>query len=89
MKKAILVYNQNDYGPTLMHNEALEFIDRNKDNKFFLYYASPLPHLPLQAPEKWVNYYRKKIGKEKPKAQFILPQQDTKGYLCCYDFLFR
>jgi len=60
------VYNQNDYGPTLMHNEALEFIDRNKDNKFFLYYASPLPHLPLQAPEKWVNYYRKKIGKEKP-----------------------
>jgi len=60
------IYNQNDYGPTLMHNEALGFLERNKDNKFFLYYASPLPHLPLQAPEKWVNYYRKKIGKEEP-----------------------
>ncbi|MBN09671.1 MAG: N-acetylgalactosamine-6-sulfatase [Flavobacteriaceae bacterium] len=60
------VYNQNDYAPTLMHNEALSFIDRNKDNKFFLYYASPLPHLPLQTPKKWVNYYRKKIGDEKP-----------------------
>ena len=35
-------------------------------NKFFLYYASPLPHLPLQAPKKWVDYYRKKIGEEKP-----------------------
>ena len=60
------IYNQNDYAPTLMHNEALGFLDRNKNNKFFLYYASPIPHLPLQAPEKWVNYYRKKFGKEKP-----------------------
>jgi len=60
------IYNQNDYSPTLMHNEALGFLDRNKDNKFFLYYASPIPHLPLQAPEDWVNYYRQKFGKEKP-----------------------
>ena len=38
-----------------------------KTNKpFFLYYASPIPHLPLQAPKKWVNYYRKKIGEEEP-----------------------
>ena len=49
-----------------MHNEALSFLDRNRDNNFFLYYASPLPHLPLQAPEEWVNYYRKKFGKEEP-----------------------
>ena len=60
------IYNQNDYAPTLMHDEALSFIDQNKNNKFFLYYASPLPHLPLQAPKKWVDYYRKKIGEEKP-----------------------
>jgi arylsulfatase len=59
-------YNQNDYAPTLMHNQALKFIDRNKDVKFFLYYASPLPHLPLQAPKKWVDYYRKKLGEENP-----------------------
>ncbi len=60
------IYNQNDYAPTLMHEQALNFIDQNKDNNFFLYYASPLPHLPLQAPKKWVDYYRKKIGDEKP-----------------------
>ena len=59
-------YNQNDYAPTLMHNQALKFIDRNRDVKFFLYYASPLPHLPLQAPKKWVDYYREKLGEEKP-----------------------
>ena len=59
-------YNQNDYAPTLMHKEALNFISRNQSTSFFLYYASPIPHLPLQAPKKWVNYYQKKFGKEIP-----------------------
>ena len=59
-------YNQKDYAPTLMHEEALKFIERNKDESFFLYYASPLPHLPLQAPVEWVNYYKEKFGKEEP-----------------------
>jgi len=59
-------YNQSDYAPTLMHNEALSFIEQNKKNAFFLYYASPLPHLPLQAPEDWVKYYNEKFGNEEP-----------------------
>ena len=59
-------YNQNDYAPTLMHKEALNFISKNQSAPFFLYYASPIPHLPLQAPKKWVNYYQKKFGKEIP-----------------------
>ncbi|MEJ6764704.1 MAG: sulfatase-like hydrolase/transferase, partial [Flavobacteriaceae bacterium] len=59
-------YNQNDYAPTLMHDEALNFISRNKNSPFFLYYASPIPHLPLQAPTKWVDYYQKKFGIESP-----------------------
>ena len=49
-----------------MHNEALDFIEKNKNNPFFLYYASPLPHLPLQAPDDWVKYYNKKFGEEEP-----------------------
>ena len=65
-EQSYALYHQNDYAPSLMHNEAMAFLDRNKDQKFFLYYASPLPHLPLQAPKKWVNYYREKFGKEKP-----------------------
>ena len=66
MEESYQDYNQNDYAPTLMHNEALGFLNRNKNNNFFLYYASPIPHLPLQAPLKWVNYYREKFGKEEP-----------------------
>ncbi|SVA88527.1 uncharacterized protein METZ01_LOCUS141381 [marine metagenome] len=55
-----------DYAPELMHNEALKFIEKNQNGPFFLYYASPLPHLPLQAPKRWVDYYRLKIGDEEP-----------------------
>lgn len=59
-------FELNDYAPTMMHIEALNFIDKNKNKPFFLYYASPLPHVPLQAPKKWVNYYRERLGDEKP-----------------------
>ena len=69
-------YRLNDYAPTLMHDEALNFISQNKDRPFFLYYASPIPHVPLQAPEKWVDYYRNKIG---PEAPYI----GDKGYFPC------
>ena len=65
-EESYALYHQNDYAPTLMHNEAMAFLDRNINHKFFLYYASPLPHLPLQAPKKWINYYREKFGKEEP-----------------------
>lgn len=59
-------FSLNDYAPTLIHNEALKFIGKNAKQPFFLYYASPIPHVALQAPSNWVEYYRKKIGKEAP-----------------------
>jgi arylsulfatase len=49
-----------------MQKEALNFIDENQDKPFFLLFASPLPHVPLQAPAKWVKYYRNKLGEEEP-----------------------
>lgn len=60
------LFNQNDYAPEIIHDKALNFIDTNKDNPFFMYYASPLPHLPLQAPKEFVDKYRKLFGDEKP-----------------------
>jgi arylsulfatase A-like enzyme len=59
-------FNQKDYAPDLMHIEALNFINKNKDNPFFLYYASSLPHVALQAPKHWIDYYVKKFGDEEP-----------------------
>lgn len=58
--------DQHDYAPDLMIRAAINYIDRNKDHPFFLYYPSPLPHASMQAPARWVAYYRKKFGDEKP-----------------------
>ncbi len=59
-------FRLNEYSATLIHDEAISFIERNKNQPFFLYYASPIPHVPLQAPQKWVTYYQNKFGPEKP-----------------------
>ena len=59
-------FRLTDYAPDLMCNETMKFLERNKDNPFFLYYATPIPHLPLQAPKQWVDYYVEKFGDEEP-----------------------
>ncbi|TKG90428.1 N-acetylgalactosamine-6-sulfatase [Puteibacter caeruleilacunae] len=59
-------YNLNDYSPDIMFDELMNFVDENKENPFYLYWATPIPHAPIQAPQKWVDYYTKKFGDEKP-----------------------
>ncbi len=69
-------YRLKEYAPDLMHQEALNFIKENKANPFFFYYASPIPHAPLQAPKRWVDYYVKKFGDE-------VPYDGKRGYFPC------
>ena len=59
-------FEQVDYAPALMQQEVLGFIEENKNRPFFLYYASPLPHLPLQVPHEYVEKYVKLFGDEEP-----------------------
>ncbi len=62
------------YAPELMLEETLNFLDKQQvDQPFFLYFASPLPHVPLQAPQKWVAHYQEKFGPE-------TPYEGQKGY---------
>ena len=60
------IFNQNDYAPEIMHKKAINFLNQNRENPFFLFYASPLPHAPLQAPKYLIDKYKKIIGKEDP-----------------------
>lgn len=59
-------YTQKQYAPDLLYNEILDFIDRSKNSPFALFWTTPVPHVPLQAPRKWVDYYREKFGDEEP-----------------------
>lgn len=57
---------QNDYAPKLIHEKALSFVDTHKKEAFFMFYASPLPHLPLQAPRDLIKQYGENFGEENP-----------------------
>lgn len=57
---------QNEYSPNLMFDELISFVEQNKNDPFFLMWTTPAPHVPLQAPQKWIDYYRDKFGDEIP-----------------------
>ena len=57
---------QQDYAPDLMYKEVLKFVTQHKEVPFALFWMTNLPHVPLQAPKKWVAYYRDKLGDESP-----------------------
>lgn len=59
-------FNLKEYSPDLMFRELTGFVESNKDKPFFMYWATPIPHAPIQAPKEWVDHYVKKFGNEEP-----------------------
>lgn len=53
------------YAPELIHKRALQFINENKGNPFFLFYPTTIPHAELTAPEENMNEFRGKFLPEK------------------------
>ena len=53
------------YAPHLIHEKTLAFIENNKDNPFFLFIPSVIPHAELFAPEENIAKYRGKFNPEK------------------------
>ncbi|GAA4809859.1 arylsulfatase [Litoribaculum gwangyangense] len=56
---------QEQYAPELIHQKALQFIDKNKDRPFFLYYPSVIPHAELFAPNNYMDQFLGKLNPEK------------------------
>lgn len=52
------VWMDGEYFQDLISNKALNFVEENKEEPFFLYYAINLPHYPLQGTGKWREYYK-------------------------------
>ena len=59
-------YTQKEYANDLIFNELMQFVDTARAQPFFLMWTTPLPHLSLQAPERWVKHYVEKFGDEEP-----------------------
>lgn len=67
---------QKSYSNDVMFDELIHFVDENKADPFFLMWTTPLPHVSLQAPERWVRYYVEKFGDEEPYT-------GNRGYYPC------
>jgi arylsulfatase A-like enzyme len=70
------------YAPIPIHEQALKFLEDNKDKPFFMYYPSVIPHAELFAPEEYMEKYR---GKFLPEKEFKgddegAPRYKTGGY---------
>lgn len=61
------------YSPYLMIDKAEQWIKVNKSKPFFLYFASPLPHGAIQAPQELVDRYPREWDQE--------PYLGQNGYL--------
>jgi len=65
-EKSYAKYAQKVYSPDVMYDEILHFVERNKEKPFYLHWTTTIPHVALQAPKRWVDYYVKKFGTEDP-----------------------
>ncbi len=66
-------FKGQEYAPDLINREALNFIKENKDNPFFLYYPTIIPHLALHVPDEELKPYLE-LGWNDP------PFTKAKGY---------
>ncbi|WP_150451871.1 arylsulfatase [Arenibacter lacus] len=83
-------YSLNDYAPDLIFGELSNFVAEHKENPFFVYWATPIPHAPIQAPEKWVSYYADKFGDEEPylgEKDYFPHRNPRAGYAAMVSYL--
>lgn len=64
--KSYQAYDQEDYAPSLIFEDLVNYLDRQDDRPFCIFWESPIPHVPLQAPKDWIDYYVDKFGEESP-----------------------
>jgi arylsulfatase A-like enzyme len=66
-----------DYSADLIHQHALQFIDKEKSKPFFLFLSYTLPHAALQVPDDSLFEKYKKLLNEKPVP---VAKWNGKGY---------
>ena len=50
-------YRAENYAPDLILEEALKFLNQQKDGPFFLYCPFTEPHVAMQPPQEWIDRY--------------------------------
>lgn len=58
-------YRLQSYAPDRILDEAMKFIDRNRNTPFFLYLPFVEPHVSMQPPQEWIDRYPAEWDTEK------------------------
>ena len=78
-RNGVEVHMPGQFFPDLMVDEARQFIDKNKKNPFFIYFAINLPHYPYQGDVKWLKRYEKLPYPRNLYAAFISTMDERLG----------
>jgi arylsulfatase A-like enzyme len=73
------VWNDGEFFGDLMVDECKNFINENKEQPFFLYWAINMPHYPLQGKEKWRKKYQHLDAPRRMYAAFISTMDEMVG----------
>ncbi|WEK37793.1 MAG: sulfatase-like hydrolase/transferase [Candidatus Pseudobacter hemicellulosilyticus] len=73
------VYEPGQFFPDLMVREANSFMEQNRNNPFFIYFAINIPHYPLQGEQKWPDYYKDLPSPRDKYAAFVSTMDEKIG----------
>ena len=59
-------FTLKNYAHDAMFEQITKFVNENQKRPFSLFWTTTIPHAAIQAPQRWVDYYVKKFGDEKP-----------------------
>ena len=73
------VFRDGEYFGDLMVDQCKSFIDKNKTNPFFLYWAINWPHYPMQGTGKWREKYKNLPHPRNKYATFVSTMDELIG----------
>ena len=73
------IWREGEYFGDLMVEECKKFIDKEKNDPFFLYWAINMPHYPYQGTEKWRAKYKDLPAPRKMYAAFVSTADEMIG----------
>lgn len=78
------IWEDGAFFPDLMVREASEFVERNREKPFFLYWPINTPHYPLQGTDAWREKYLHLPAPRNKYAAFVSTTDERIGQLLKY-----
>ena len=78
-RNGVEVWEDGKFFPDRMVEEVSDFLEKNKREPFFLYWALNIPHYPLQGQEKWRAHYKDLPSPRKEYAALVSTMDEKIG----------